>query len=129
MKKKIEIRKRIAEINARFTALADSLESEKRGLTPEEIEEKRALTSEKEVLELRYQQIENGWMPSQEVENRGVAFAGLIHGIINRNLPSGYEKLVQSEKEIIIPATRSYQEKKKKRAMIPFTIGEITETL
>ena len=106
MKKKIEIRKRIAEINARFTALADTLESEKRGLTQEEIEEKRALTSEKEILELRYQQIENGWVPSQEVENRGAAFAGLIHGIINRSLPAGYEKLVQSEKEIIIPATR-----------------------
>lgn len=129
MKKKIEIRKRIAEINARFTALADSLESEKRGLTQEEIEEKRALTSEKEILELRYQQIENGWVPSQEVENRGAAFAGLIHGIINRSLPAGYEKLVQSEKEIIIPATRSYQDVASSGAIIPLTIGEIIEPL
>lgn len=129
MKKKIEIRKRIAEINARFTALADTLESEKRGLTQEEAEEKRALTAEKEILELRYQQIENGWVPSQEVENRGVAFAGLIHGIVNRSLPAGYEKVVQNEKEIIIPVTRSVQDVASSGAIIPLTIGEIIEPL
>ena len=48
MKKK-EMIKRIREINARFKGLADTCVAEKRNLTPEEVEEKNAIETEKNI--------------------------------------------------------------------------------
>lgn len=133
MKKKKEMIKRIREINARFKELADACETEKRTLTPEEVEEKNALEAEKNVLELRLLQMEQpGRIPEENRENRSRAFVDCVRalkrGMVGDNAPEEYRSLLADD-GLMIPLTRDVTDSTAAGAVIPLTIGDVIEPL
>ena len=133
MKKKKEMIKRIREINARFKELADACETEKRTLTPEEVEEKNALEAEKNVLELRLLQMEQpGRIPEENRENRSHAFVDCVRalkrGMVGDNAPEEYRSLLADD-GLMIPLTRDVTDSTAAGAVIPLTIGDVIEPL
>ena len=133
MKKKKEMIKRIREINARFKELAVACETEKRTLTPEEVEEKNALEAEKNVLELRLLQMEQpGRIPEENRENRSRAFVDCVRalkrGMVGDNAPEEYRSLLADD-GLMIPLTRDVTDSTAAGAVIPLTIGDVIEPL
>jgi len=117
-------RDRIQEINTTITELADKLEAEKRGLTPEEITERDNIVQERELLKLELarettQHIEPG-------KTREVAFDELIDGMKARNIPEEYRSVVEGENIIIL---RDVQDSSTVSAITPLTIGDIIKPL
>lgn len=120
---------RIAEINTRFKELADALETEKRSMSPEETEERNALQQEREVLQLRLDRMESGWIQSERERTEERAFAEAVTAIYRGgNLPEGAEDFVLGN-EIIVPDTRAIQDTTTVAPLIPLTIGDIVEPL
>ena len=130
-KEKRTMSNRILEINVRFNELATTLETEKRGMTDAEKEEKAALAAEKEILELRINQSSQP-RTQQEVSNER-AFAQIISAInINGEVPEECRSLIVNEgskKGIEIPINRDIQDTVSAEALIPLTIGDIIEPL
>lgn len=117
-------RDRIQEINTTITELADKLEVEKRGLTPEEITERDTIVQERELLKLELakettQHIEPG-------KTRSIAFDELIDGMKARNIPEEYKGIVEGENVIVV---RDVQDSSTVGAITPITIGDIIKPL
>ena len=126
-KEKIQMRNRIKEINTRIGEMADNLEKEKRGLTPEETEEKNALIQEKEILQLRLNQ--EGQARNEEEISNERAFATTIAAMHNqREIPEQLRSLVNGN-EMQIPIHRDIQDAASADAVIPLTIGDIIPPL
>lgn len=124
-------RARIAEINTRLGEMADMLETQKRGLTSDEITEKDALIQEKEILQLRMERAIAGvQIPEQEMKAEAV-FAGAVASFVhNRSLPEGCEGVMNGN-TIEVPLTRAdtIQDSSTVTPLIPLTIGEIIQPL
>lgn len=125
---------RIAEINTRFKELADGLETEKRSMSQEEIEERNALQQEKEVLQLRLDRMASGWVQAEREQTEERAFAEAVTAIYRgRPMPEGCNDFVVGS-EIVVPATRAasgtgIQDTATAAPLIPVTIGDIVEPL
>lgn len=130
-KEKRTMSNRILEINVRFNELATTLETEKRGMTDAEKEEKAALVAEKEILELRMNQSSQP-RTQQEVSNER-AFAQVISAInFNGEIPEECRSLIVNEGSktgIEIPINRDIQDTASAESLIPLTIGDIIEPL
>lgn len=122
--------KRLREINARFNEMADLLEKEKRSLTAEEAEEKRALEAEKNAIELRLLQLDLPQTPETVVRGqREDAFAKVVRFMKNGgNIEEEYRSLVK-DGSLVIPVTRAIQDSTTTTDITPLTIGEIIEPL
>ena len=125
------MRSRIAEINLRFEELATAIETEKRALKPEEIEERDALVQEKEILQLRLSH-EANVLTQQEISNER-AFAQIVNAIsTNSEIPEECRGIIINEGGkvgIEIPIDRAIQDTATATAVIPLTIGDIIEPL
>lgn len=125
---------RIAEINTRFKELADGLETEKRSMSAEEIEERNALQQEKEVLQLRLDRMASGWVQAEREQTEERAFAEAVTAIYRgQPMPEGCNDFVVGS-EIVVPATRAasgtgIQDTATAAPLIPVTIGDIVEPL
>lgn len=126
---------RIAEINTRFKELADGLETEKRSMSPAEIEERNALQQEKDVLQLRLDRMASGWVQAEREQTEERAFAEAVTAIYRgRPMPEGCNDFVVGS-EIVVPATRAaesgtgIQDTATAAPLIPVTIGDIVEPL
>lgn len=122
--------KRLREINARFTEMADLLEKEKRSLTAEEAEEKRTLEAEKNAIELRLLQLDLPQTPETVARGqREDAFAKVVRFMKNGgNIEEEYRSLVK-DGSLVIPVTRAIQDSTTTTDITPLTIGEIIEPL
>lgn len=118
-------RDRIQEINTTITELADKLEAEKRGLTPEEITERDSIVQERELLKLELAK-ETTSMHQEPEKTRSVAFDELIDGMKARNIPDEYRNIVEGDNVIIL---RDVQYSSTVGAITPLTIGDIIKPL
>lgn len=121
---------RIQEINTRFKELADVLETEKRALSSGEMEERNALTQEKEILQLRLDRMNSSnWAQDDQQMSAERAFIDALIALKQqRNIPDAAADFM-SGCDIIIPATRSIQDSSTVTPLIPMTIAEIIEPL
>lgn len=132
-KEKKKMRDRIAEIDARFSKMADTLSSEKRSLTKEESDEKEALKMEKEVLELRLTQSDKRELSQEEISNDR-AFDMAIDAMV-RNVTPENESLANmlsydgGKAALKVPVKRSLQDTASVDPLVPLTIGDIIEPL
>lgn len=128
---------RITEIKNRFTQIADTMASEKRSMTNEEIAEKGALEAEMQTLSLRNQAIEAGeWKPTPEQIDRGQAFATIMCALNSRSqFPENYSHLrSQDGVRLVIPTSegallRGIQDTNTIDPIVPMTIGDIIKPL
>ncbi|WP_289292503.1 MULTISPECIES: phage major capsid protein [Bacteroides] len=123
-------RVRIAEINTRLSEMADSVETEKRSLSQDEITERDALVQEREILKLRSARLtsDDDKVNDQEATYER-AFTEAVFSIVKkRSLPEGCEGFVSGE-EIAIPLNRSVQNTASAAPLIPLTIGDIIQPL
>ena len=131
-KERKQMRDRIFEINTRIGAMADAIESEKRTLTPDEVEERNALVQEKEILQLRLNQDGTQVRTPQEISNER-AFAQIISSFGSKHeAPEECRSLIVEEAGqmgIEIPINRDIQDTASADALIPLTIGDIIEPL
>jgi HK97 family phage major capsid protein len=126
-KEKKQMRDRIFEINTRMGEMANTIEKEKRGLTPEEIEERNALVQEKEILQLRLNQDEQPRTQLQISNERAFAQTiAALHG--SGDVPEECRSLVTGN-QLEIPVNRDIQDTTSAEAIIPLTIGEIIQPL
>ena len=108
-KEKKQWRSRIAEINLRFEEMATAIETEKRALTPEEVEERNALVQEKEILQLRLERSEHNPVSQQEVSQER-AFAQTIAAMHGKcEMPEECRSLVNGT-DMDIPINRDIQD-------------------
>lgn len=130
MRKEIKkMRSRIAEINTRFSEVADLLTSEKRGLTDDEKVERDALIQEKEILQLRIERMQSNEPVNDVVERSESAFAETVYAMVNkRSIPESMQSMVNGM-NIGIPMTRSVQDTASAEALVPLTIGDIIKPL
>jgi Phage capsid family. len=128
-KEQIQMRNRIKEIDARIKTLADTLETEKRSLTKDETEERDAIVSEKQILQLRYEMAKRGeTLTEQEISNER-SFDNIVTSIVRRrDLGEEYATIV-TDNTIEIPFTRAFQDTTAASPIIPLTIGEIIQPL
>lgn len=120
---------RIAEINTRFKEMSDALETEKRSLNPEEIEERNALQQEKEIIQLRLDRMASGWVQTEREQIEERAFAEAVTAVYRgRPIPEGCEDFIVGN-EIQVPVTRAVQDTATVAPLIPVTIGDIIEPL
>lgn len=121
---------RIQEINTRFKELADVLETEKRSLTSGEMEERNALTQEKEILQLRLDRMNSGnWAQNEQQMTAERAFTDALVALYQkRNIPEVAEDFM-SGYNLMVPANRSIQDSTTVTPLIPLTIAEIIEPL
>lgn len=90
-KQKRKMIARIQEINTRFKEMADGLETEKRVASPDEIEERNALQQERDILQLRLNQMESGWVQTEREQTEERAFAEAVTAIFRgRPMPEGF---------------------------------------
>lgn len=129
-KEKRSMVQRIQEINTRFKELSDALETEKRSLTPDEIEERNALTQEKEILQLRLDRMNNGnWVQSEQQVSAERAFVDALVALKQqRNIPEAAEDFMTGY-DLVVPSTRSIQDSTTVTPLVPLTIAEIIEPL
>lgn len=131
-KEKTKMRSRIAEINLRFEELATTLEKEKRELSKGEKEERNALVSEKEILQLRLERSEHN-PPSQQEISQERAFGQAISAIYrNQDVPEETRSLIITEQGKFgfdVPLNRDIQDTASVSPVIPLTIGEIIQPL
>jgi len=132
MRKEIrKMRSRIAEINTRFSEVADLLTSEKRGLTEEEKVERDALIQEKEILQLRIERMQSNEPQNTALERSETVFAEAVYAMVNkRSVPEAMQNMVNGS-AIEIPMTRasSIQDSASAEALVPLTIGDIIKPL
>ena len=127
-KEKKQWRSRIAEINLRFEEMATAIETEKRALTPEEVEERNALVQEKEILQLRLERSEHNPVSQQEVSQER-AFAQTIAAMHGKcEMPEECRSLVNGT-DMDIPINRVIQDTASAANVIPLTIGDIIQPL
>ncbi|RGP17279.1 phage major capsid protein [Parabacteroides gordonii] len=127
-KEKKQWRSRIAEINLRFEEMATAIETEKRALTPEEVEERNALVQEKEILQLRLERSEHNPVSQQEVSQER-AFAQTIAAMHGKcEIPEECRSLVNGT-DMDIPINRDIQDTASAANVIPLTIGDIIQPL
>ena len=127
-KEKKQMRSRIAEINLRFEEMATAIETEKRALTPEEVEERNALVQEKEILQLRLERSEHNPVSQQEISQER-AFAQTIAAMHGRcEMPEECRSLVNGT-DMEIPVNRDIQDTASAQPLIPLTIGDIIQPL
>jgi HK97 family phage major capsid protein len=127
-KEKKQWRSRIAEINLRFEELATAIETEKRALTPEEVEERNALVQEKEILQLRLERSEHNPASQQEISQER-AFAQTIAAMHGKcEMPEECRSLVNGT-DMDIPINRDIQDTASAANIIPLTIGDIIQPL
>lgn len=127
-KEKKQWRSRIAEINLRFEEMATAIETEKRALTPEEVEERNALVQEKEILQLRLERSEHNPVSQQEVSQER-AFAQTIAAMHGKcEMPEECRSLVNGT-DMDIPINRDIQDAASAANVIPLTIGDIIQPL
>lgn len=127
-KEKKQWRSRIAEINLRFEEMATAIETEKRALTPEEVEERNALVQEKEILQLRLERSEHNPVSQQEVSQER-AFAQTIAAMHGKcEMPEECRSLVNGT-DMDIPINRDIQDTASAANVIPLTIGDIIQPL
>ena len=127
-KEKKQWRSRIAEINLRFEEMATAIETEKRALTPEEVEERNALVQEKEILQLRLERSEHNPVSQQEVSQER-AFAQTIAAMHGKcEIPEECRSLVNG-RDMDIPINRDIQDTASAANVIPLTIGDIIQPL
>lgn len=127
-KEKKQMRSRIAEINLRFEELATAIETEKRALIPEEVEERNALVREKEILQLRLERSEHNPASQQEISQER-AFAQTIAAMHGKcDIPEECRSLVNGT-EMDIPINRDIQNTESAANIIPLTIGDIIQPL
>ena len=127
-KEKKQCRSRIAEINLRFEEMATAIETEKRALTPEEVEERNALVQEKEILQLRLERSEHNPVSQQEVSQER-AFAQTIAAMHGKcEIPEECRSLVNGT-DMDIPINRDIQDTASAANVIPLTIGDIIQPL
>lgn len=127
-KEKKQWRSRIAEINLRFEEMATAIETEKRALTPEEVEERNALVQEKEILQLRLKRSEHNPVSQQEVSQER-AFAQTIAAMHGKcEMPEECRSLVNGT-DMDIPINRDIQDTASAANVIPLTIGDIIQPL
>lgn len=127
-KEKKQWRSRIAEINLRFEEMATAIETEKRALTPEEVEERNALVQEKEILQLRLERSEHNPVSQQEVSQER-AFAQTIAAMHGKcEMPEECRSLVNGA-DMDIPINRDIQDTASAANVIPLTIGDIIQPL
>lgn len=129
-KEKRSMVQRIQEINTRFKELSDALKIEKRTLTPDEIEERNALTQEKEILQLRLDRMNNGnWVQSEQQVSAERAFVDALVALKQqRNIPEAAEDFMTGY-DLIVPSTRSIQDSTTVTPLVPLTIAEIIDPL
>ena len=127
-KEKKQMRSRIAEINLRFEEMATAIETEKRALTPDEVEERNALIQEKEVLQLRLERSDHNPVSQQEISQER-AFAQTIASMHGKcDVPEECRSLV-SGTDLEIPINRDIQDAASATNVIPLTIGDIIQPL
>lgn len=131
-KSRFKWRQRVMEINTRLTEMVDLIEKEKRELTSSEKEEKTALVSEKEILQLRMAREDNGYTASETQASKERAFANIAFAIVKRTaIPDDCKGIVDNN-EIILPRTRAtsgIQDTSTTSPLIPLTIGDIIPPL
>lgn len=118
-------RDRIFEINTRIGELADSIETEKRELTPEEITERDGLVNERERIKLDLAR-EGVTLDVPVEQTRALAFEDIVNGIRERAVPDEYRSFVENGKDIIL---RAGQDSSTVGAITPLTIGDIIKPL
>lgn len=128
-KNRFQMRNRIKEIDARIAAMADTIESEKRQLTPEEVEERDALVNEKQILQLRYNAVGSSVEQNEQEVSNERAFAEIAESIVRRRNTSEEYAAIVSDNVIDIPATRAFQDTASAAPIIPLTIGEVVQPL
>lgn len=127
-KEKMQMRSRIAEINLRFEEMATAIETEKRALTPAEVEERNALVQEKEILQLRLERSEHNPASQQEISQER-AFAQTIAAMHGKcEMPEECRSLVNGS-DMDIPINRDIQDTASAANIIPLTIGDIIQPL
>lgn len=132
-KEKKRLRDRASEINARFVEMASLIESEKRSMTPEEVEEKDALKVEKDAIELRLLQSQHGVLTQEQISNDrafDMMLGAIIHGkpLEDETLRS----LITQDggkAGMLVPHTRDIQDTSTVDALVPLTIGDTIEPL
>ncbi|MBF0577734.1 phage major capsid protein [Dysgonomonas sp. GY617] len=129
---KKRMRARMMEINDRIGELADTLAKEERKLSKEEADERDAISVEKDLLQLRLLQDEQGTLPVQEISNER-AFTQIVSGLMtNREVPEECRSLIVEDKGVLglaIPMNRDIQDTESVQPVIPLTIGDIIEPL
>lgn len=125
---KKQMRDRIAEINLRFEEVATLLESEKRGMTDTEKEEKRALVAEKEILQLRLERSEHNPPSVQEISQER-AFAQTIAAMHGKGQTPEEVRSLVSGFDLAIPINRDIQDTASAQPLIPLTIGDVIQPL
>lgn len=127
-KEKKQWRSRIAEINLRFEEMVTAIETEKRALNPEEVEERNALVQEKEILQLRLERSEHNPVSQQEISQER-AFAQTIAAMHGKcEMPEECRFLVNGT-DMDIPINRNIQDTASAANVIPLTIGDIIQPL
>lgn len=119
-------RDRIQEINTTITELADKLEAEKRGLTPEEITERDSIVQERELLKLELAR--ENTLHIEPGKTREIAFDELIDGMKARNIPDEYRSIIEGDNVIILRDT-VVQDSSTVGAITPLTISDIIKPL
>ena len=129
-KEKRAMIQRIQEINTRFKELADVLETEKRALTTEEVEERNALTQEKEILQLRLDRMNSSnWAQTDQQASAERAFCDALCALYKkRSVPEEAESFMEGY-NLLVPATRAVQDSTMVAPLIPLTIADIIEPL
>lgn len=129
-KEKRAMVQRIQEINTRFKELADALETEKRALNTGEMEERNALTQEKEILQLRLDRMNSSnWAQDEQRTSVERAFVDALVAIDKRRaIPESAADFMDGN-SILVPATRSVQDSATVTPLVPLTIAEIIEPL
>lgn len=121
---------RIQEINTRFKELADVLETEKRSLSTDEVEERNALTQEKEILQLRLDRMNSAnWAQSDQQMTAERAFCGALCDLYKKRSVSEDAESFMEGYNLLVPATRSVQDSTTVAPLVPMTIAEIIEPL
>jgi HK97 family phage major capsid protein len=127
-KEKKQWRSRIAEINLRFEEMATAIETEKRALTSEEVEERNALVQEKEILQLRLERSEHNPVSQQEISQER-AFAQIVAAMHGKSeMPEECRSLVNGT-DMDIPVNRDIQDTTSAANIVPLTIGDIIQPL
>ena len=122
------MRNRIAEINLRFEELATTIETEKRALTKDEVEERSALVMEKEILQLKLERSEHNPVSQQEITHER-AFAQVVASMHGKcEIPEECRSIVHGT-DMEIPINRDIQDTASAANIIPLTIGDIIQPL
>ena len=120
-------RNRIFEINTEIAELANTIESEKRELTPEEITKRESLVNERERIKLDLS-VEKAPDIAEPEKTRGMAFDELIDGIKARNIPEEYRSMLEGDNVILLRDVQ-VQDSSSVSAITPLTIGDIIKPL